>query len=96
MIHRGAIGVLALAASIASATAGHLWHFDAPDLPQTLYQQFRDQVIIAGKCQAYQDVTAPLREAPRSQWPVHWTAEMLAEANKALNACFLDWQASRS
>ncbi len=90
--------MIALVASITSAAADSLPHFSDPleGRYHQLYKQFRDQVIIQGKCQAYERATEAIRQAARTNPPVHWTAETLAEANKALDACWLDFIAPRS
>jgi hypothetical protein len=71
---------LALAATAADAE-DNLPHFTDP-IPQALYQQFRDQVILPGKCPAWKEAV------DQGATP--------DEQMDALDACWLDFIAPRS
>jgi hypothetical protein len=54
-----------------------------------LYKQFRDQIIFQGKCKAYEDAEAPIREEADNHLPLNWTPEIGAAMAKALDDCWL-------
>jgi hypothetical protein len=73
----------------------NLPRFSTDSIPPEIYRRFRDTVILAGKCQAYEDAQAPVIAQAR-KWkpcdpPITYPPEMLTEMNDALDACFRDF-----
>lgn len=48
------IRVLITLASVATPVADKLPQFSTDPIPQALYQEFRDQIILQGRCLAYE------------------------------------------
>ena len=69
-------------------------HFN--EAPQKLYQQFRDEVIITGKCEGYELAHRRAKSWVPGDPPITWSAKEMAEANAALDDCWLDFIAPRT
>jgi hypothetical protein len=85
--------------SVPATDEHRLPRFSTDPIPQELYLKFRNEVILAGKCEGYDRAQAPVTEQAR-KWkpgdpPVTFSPEMLAEMNDALDDCFRDWLAPR-
>jgi hypothetical protein len=73
----------------------NLPRFSTDPIPQEIYQRFRDTVILAGKCEAYERAQAPVTAQARA-WkpcdpPVAVSPEIAAESKAALDDCFRDF-----